>query len=138
MSRWRVTCDAINPHVKPVDEANRWETGFLGSHIQHMYDNSDEKSLWRMKLVEEVLADGTIYIYQGWSRPDKEDSFVYVGLPDRDYKSGQIILPPQPGRVFCVFVCHEGTIDHWAWRGSDESNQPKDISGDLIWSRNHK
>jgi len=138
MARWLLTFHAIDPAA--LDK--RWETGVPEWLYRHFRNQGHEKAIARLLLVREVLEGGTIDLYGGWSRPDKEDCFVYVGCPNRDFKS-LTIETPAPKKMgkkmgFLVFVLPDGTIDEWTWRLLDEEggNRPIGVTGELIWSLN--
>jgi hypothetical protein len=127
--------DAIDPK-NPPDK--RWKVGLPEWLIHQQQIHGHEKAMARLRLVLEVLQEGTTRLYEGWSRPGKEDKcFVYVGRPDRDYKSHRIETPPPPGMVFLIFVLEDGTIDDWTWRktSAKDADSPEGVSGRLIWSR---
>lgn len=131
MSRWFLQFDAINP-ANPED---RWKTGIHQAHYRRLQVHGHEKALARIMLVNDVLTEGTLRIYGGWSRPDKDDCFVYVGRPTREFKSLSIETPPPPGMVFLVFVLPDGTVDDWNWRPcQDNSDEPQGVEGELIWT----
>ena len=116
MARWLLTFHAIDPTA--LDK--RWKTGIPERLFQHIRNHGHEKAIARLVLVREVLEGGTGALYRGWSRPDKEDSFVYVGRPSRDFKSLSIETPAPKEMGFLVFVLPDGTIDEWTWRQLDE------------------
>ncbi|MHC4398390.1 MAG: hypothetical protein ACYTG0_01780 [Planctomycetota bacterium] len=134
MARWLLTFRAIDPNA--LDK--RWDTGVPERLYRQIQHHGHEKALARLVLVQEVLERDTHSLYGGWSRPDKEDCFVYVGCPNRDFKSLTIETPPPPGMGFLVFVLPDGTIDEWTWRQFDEEggNRPSGVTGELIWSLN--
>ncbi len=134
MARWQFTFRAIDP--KALDK--HWETGIPERLFQHIRHHGHEKAVARLVLVREVLEGGTIALYRGWPRLDKEDCFVYVGRPSRDYKSLTIDTPAPKGMGFLVFVLPDGTIDEWTWRQLDEEGEhrPDGVKGELIWSLN--
>ena len=134
MARWQVTFDAIDPRAPD----KHWQTGIPERLVRHIRNHGHEKALARLLLVKEVLEGGTIAIYEGWSRPDKEDCFVYVGAPSRDRRSLTIDTPAPKSMGFLVFVLPDGTIDEWTWRRLDEEGEyrPNGVTGELIWSLN--
>jgi hypothetical protein len=134
MARWLLTVEAIDP----TDVEQRWETGVPEGLYRALQRAGHEKAIARLYLVREVLAGGTTHTYRGWCRPDKDDCFVYVRRPDRDFKSLTIETPPPKGMVFLVFVLPDGTIEEWTWRpvAENETDRPDGVTGELIWSRN--
>lgn len=133
MARWLLTFEAIDPR----NLEGRWKTGILEKHYRKLTNQGHEKSVTRIVLVDEVLSSGTKCLYCGWSRPDKEDSFVYVGKPAHDFKSLSIETPAPPGMVFLVFVLPDGTVDEWTWRRIAAGNyEPDGVDGELIWRAN--
>ena len=134
MARWLLTFHAIDPAA--LDK--RWKTGVPERLYRHIQNHGHEKAIARLRLVQEVLEGGTLSLFRGWSRPEKEDCFVYVGLPSRDFKSLTIDTPAPKQMGFLVFVLPDGTIDEWTWRPLDEEggNQPIGVTGELIWSLN--
>jgi len=131
MARWKVEIPAIDP--KDTD-GPRWTVGIHEKLLKSMTENGHVQKIARLRCVKQVLED-TRLIAQGWSRPDKEGCFVYCGLPDTDYKSLTIEVPPPPGMLFLVFVLPDGTIDDWAWRKADanDGTRPEDIKGEIVW-----
>jgi len=133
MARWFVSFQAINPK----DLATCWEVGVSERHYRSLQNHGHEKAIARLMLVKEVLKGGTIEIYSGWSRPDKQDCFVYTGRPRRDFRSLRIETPPDKRLIFLVFVLPDGEIDEWTWRClAEDGKRPEGVSGDLIWSVN--
>lgn len=133
MARWLISFEAIDPN----DLHGRWKVGISEKHYTKLRHSGHEKALARTLLVGEVLSEGTKRIYRGWSRPDKEDSYVYVGAPKRDRKSLSIETPAPPGMVFLVFVLPDGTVDEWTWRRIAAGDyEPEGVSGELIWQAN--
>lgn len=130
-TRWKVTFDAINPS----DLKGHWEIGISPAHIDRLKVHGHEAPLARILLVRYVVAERPLMLFGGWSRPEMEDCYVYAGLPDRDYQSRTIEMPPPPGMMFLVFVERDGTIDHWTWRSSTDG-MPDGIKGVLLWSAN--
>jgi hypothetical protein len=132
MARWLLPFRAINP--KNLDSS--WEIGVSERHYRYIQNHGHEKQIARLVLVQEVLEGGTVNLYKGWSRPEKEDSFVYEGRPTRDFKSLTIETPAPVGLVFLVFVLPDGEVDEWTWRPltEDGGKQPDGIKGALIWS----
>lgn len=134
MARWFFAIEAIDP----TDVAQRWETGIQEQLYRRLQNSGHEKAIARLYLVNDVLSGGTTHIYRGWSRPGMDECFVYVGCPDRDFKSLSIETPPPKGMVFLVFVLKDGTINDWTWRplAEDEEDRPQGVTGELIWSKN--
>lgn len=137
-SRWLLNFQAIDPK-DPTSKT--WRVGVQERKYRSAQHHGHEKEIARLMLVREVLEGGTIQLYEGWSRPDKEeDCYVYVGNPEGDYRSLSIQTPAPPRSFFLVFVLNDGTIDHWTWRKMAEREDgvevPKDVTGKLIWSQN--
>jgi hypothetical protein len=133
MSRWLLSFLGIDPHVPPSE----WEMGLDEGYFRYLQHKGHEKAIARLLLVEQVLNGGTVRIYRGWCRPDKEDCFVYVGYPNVDYKSRTITTPAPPNMAFLVFVLPDGTISDWTWRPLESEGQhtPQGLTGELIWER---
>ena len=131
MSRWLYSFQAIDPK----DPSKQWEIGVPEWLFSEYRKHSHNVKLARLALVDEIFPSGTTRIYGGWSRPDKDDCFVYEGRPERDYRNIRIEVPPPPGMAFLVFVLPCGTIDDWTWRplNDDENNLPEGMSGEIIW-----
>jgi len=133
-TKWKVEFNAIDPKDAP---RARWKVGVPEWLYKRQQIHGHEKELARLRLVLEVLQEegGTKRLYEGWSRPGKEDCYVYVGRPNRDYKSLRIETPPPPGMIFLIFVLSDGTIDGWTWRKArpDDPNGPLGVTGKLIW-----
>jgi hypothetical protein len=134
MARWKVRFRAIDP--RNLD--GRWEVGVSDRHFRCLQNYGHEKQIARLVLVREVLEGATCNLYRGWSRPDKEDCYVYEGRPAHDFKSLTIETPVKEGMAFLVFVLPDGEIDEWTWRflTEDGGNRPDGIRGELIWSAN--
>ena len=56
----------------------------------------------RIMLIPEVVRRPRI-VLRGWRREGFEQGLIYVGRPERDYRSPTIETPPPKGMVFCVF-----------------------------------
>ncbi len=97
-------------------------------------ENGHSVKFVRTLLVKQVL-DATTAIFAGWSSPDRDTCWVYVGEPTNDYRSATIEAPPQKERVFLVFVLPDGTIDDWGWRAwrQDDHGLPEEVKGELVW-----
>ncbi|HVA47426.1 MAG TPA: hypothetical protein VNH11_13740 [Pirellulales bacterium] len=135
-TRWSVTFQAICPD-NPTKKT--WDVGVAERFFSLLRTQGDTAKLARLLLVQEVLEPGgTERLYQGWSRADTDDCFVYVGLPKHDMKSLTIETPPPVAMLFLVFVQPDGTIDHWTWRPCSEDDPmcPSDVKGTLIWPQN--
>ncbi len=130
MSRWRYSFQAINPR----DQSEQWEVGVPEWLFRKLQQSGDGKNIMRLALVHDVLSGGTIRIHKGWSRPGKDDCFVYEGRPERDYKNAAIETPPPPNMVFLVFVLPCGSIDEWTWRPltEDDDQLPEGMSGTIL------
>ncbi len=133
MSRWKYQFTTRHPR----DRESKWQVGVSEELCRNFVKNGHDKSHARLMLVREVLEECLLAIYSGWSRPDKEDCFVYVGNPKSDWHklSPQICVPAPPGMVFLVFVLGDGTVDNWTWRKHADGCPwaPNDITGELIW-----
>lgn len=132
MSRWIYEFSAIDPR----DHSRTWTVGIQERHYRTLQHHGHEKHIARLLLVKETL-DDPIRLYQGWSRQDKDDCYVYAGLPAHDFRSLSIELPPPPNQFFLVFVLPGGTIDEWNWRSLDEitPDLPQGVEGEVIWQR---
>ena len=130
-SRWIIEFDAID---SSNPEGSAWKVGIAPALLDVLRTNSHTVKLMRIMLVKEVLI-GPCAIFGGWSRPEKDDCFVYAGRPNRDYRGKQIETPPPPGMIFLVFVLPDGTIDDWSWRRvlEDDPGLPQGISGRMLW-----
>jgi hypothetical protein len=110
-----------SPVFKARDPRNpdrgQWTVGVAPAHFQKLRVAGDEARLARLILVREVLEGGTTHLYEGWCRPDMDDDcFVYVGRPQRDFRSLSIETPSPKGHAFLVFILRGGTTDLWTWR----------------------
>ena len=134
MARWLLSFEAISPLNPDV----QWTVGVSDWHYRNLRNHGHEKQIARLMLLREVLEGGTVKIYKGWCRPEKDDCFVYEGHPARDYKSLTINTPSPGGMVFIVFVLPNGEVDDWTWRfvAEDGGSRPDGINGELIWSAN--
>jgi hypothetical protein len=132
MGRWQLTFTTISTRTS----SGVWEVGVHEAHIKWLRNRGHGAPLARLVLVREVLAD-PLSVFEGWSRPDKEDCFVYVGDPKYDYHSPSIQTPAPPNFLFLVFILPDGTIDFWTWRARapGSNNIPEDVKGRLIWTR---
>jgi hypothetical protein len=133
MSRWFYSWEARLPS-KPDEET--WSVGIHREKFQLLYSQNDTISLARLVCVGQTLED-TRVIVEGWSRPGKDDCFVYIGRPTRDYRRPTIETPAPPGMLFVVFVLPDGTIDYWRWRQQSEADPevPQGIEGKILWRR---
>jgi hypothetical protein len=132
MGRWQVTFTTISPRPSEGD----WEVGVHESHIKHHQHHGHQAPLARLVLVQDVLSN-PLSVFEGWSRPEKEDCYVYVGDPKTDFHSLTIQKPAPPNYLFLVFILPDGTIDLWNWRARapGTTNIPEDVRGKLIWDR---
>ena len=135
-TRWFFSLEAVDPR-NPAD--SRWTVGVPEWLYRVKQRKGDERAIARLRLVREVLQGGTVSLYEGWSRPGKDDCcYVYVGKPDRDLKSPSIVTPPPKGMLFLVFILPDGTVDEWIWRHHSEQEGEEDIpmgvNGRLLWS----
>src|ERR1700735_115570 len=97
--RWLLQFDAVDP--KNIEQT--WETGITEVLFRKIQRSGHEARLARIELIEDVLGrEGIRKIYSGWSRPDKDDCFVFVGRPDHDHRSLTIHVPPPPKMAFLV------------------------------------
>lgn len=130
-TRWKIEFDARSP-----DNPDReiWKVGIAPNLLDTLQKQGHAVKQARILLVRDVL-DDTREIYQGWSRPDTDDCFVYVGDPGHDYRGSTIEVPPPPRMVFLVFVLRDGTIDDWNWRPvkADDPTMPEGVNGRRIW-----
>ena len=110
-TRWLLTYHAIDPN----NLGGSWEVGVPENLYRKLQNNGHEKAMGRLFVVGDVLQGGTLQLRKGWSRPGKEDCFVYLGLPTRDFKSLTIRTPAPKGMVFLVFVGSDGTISAGAY-----------------------
>lgn len=134
MSRWFVSFSARSPQ-SPDDET--WEIGISERKFRMLREKGHDVRLSRIILIEDTLNDTSI-VYEGWSRPGKEDCYVYVGTPERDFRGPQIQVPAPPDMLFLVFVMASGEIDYWNWRrkSEDDPSQPEGVEGGtIIWPR---
>jgi hypothetical protein len=131
-SRWLLPFDAVDP--KNTDST--WGIGIAEALYRKIQRSGHEAKLARIELIDDVVGRaGLVRLYGGWSRPTKDDCFVYVGRPDRDHRSLTIHVPPPPEMAFLVFVMEDGTIDEWTWRpAKPKTLEPDGVSGDLIWA----
>ncbi len=130
-TRWKIEFEARLPS-NPDQET--WKVGIAPSLVETLQKQGHAVKQARILLVRDVLGD-TRGIFQGWSRPDTDDCFVYAGNPEHDYRSLSIEVPPQPNMIFLVFVLRDGTIDDWNWRRRDPEDPtiPTGITGRRIW-----
>lgn len=132
MGRWQLSFTTISARASETV----WEVGVHESYIKHLRHHGHESPLARLVLVQEVLA-APLSIFEGWSRPDKENCYVYVGDPKVDFHSLTIQKPAPPNCLFLVFILPDGTIDLWTWRARapGSTNIPEEVKGRLIWQR---
>lgn len=137
-TRWVLTFAAINPRMPE----STWQVGIAERRYRLHQHKGNGKALGRIFLIGEILQGGTAGVRRGWSRPGKDDCFVYWGFPKSDYKSLNITTPAPKGMAFCVFVLDDGTIDEWTWRPVTEvegvEGCPDGVNGELIWPQNKK
>jgi hypothetical protein len=131
MGRWFLDFSAMDP--RNVDKS--WKVGIREDYYRRLQHHGHQK-LVRLILVQETF-DDPVRLYRGWSRPDKDDCYVYIGSPKHDYRSVSIETPPPPRQLFLVFVRPDGTIDDWMWREHVENapETPTGVNGELIWQR---
>lgn len=132
LSRWKYTFRA---QATTTQTASAVEYGVHEGLIRSLITNGHSVKFARLILVETTLAQPSCII-KGWGRPDKEDCWVYVGHPTKDYRSASIETPAPPDMVFLVFVLPDGTVDDWGWRPKDinQPTMPKDVKGEIVWS----
>lgn len=130
-TRWKIEFEARLPS-NPDQET--WKVGIAPSLLEILQKQGHAVKQARIFLVRDVLGD-TREIFQGWSRPDTDDCFVYVGNPGYDYRGPTIQVPSPPKMVFLVFVLRDGTIDDWNWRPlkADDLTMPEGVNGRRIW-----
>ena len=136
-TRWLLSFHAIDP----TNFSASWEVGIPNKLYRLLQNKGHDKAIGRLHVIGDVLQGGTLQIHEGWSRPDREDCYVYLGRPDRDFKSLTIETPAPKGMAFLVFVMEDGTIDEWTWRRIAEERDgliiPDGVKGEVIWSQNH-
>ena len=76
-NRWKIDFDARKPS-NPEQET--WKVGIASSLLEALQKHGHAVKQARILLVKEVLGD-TREIFQGWSRPDTEECYVYAGSP---------------------------------------------------------
>jgi hypothetical protein len=132
VEKWGYACQAFNPESKSTRAV-----GIKGNVIQTLVKQGHVAKLARLALVKEVLKE-PVKIVEGWNRPNTDKHLVYIGNPDKDYRSGSIVTPPPPDLDFVVYIMEDGTIDDWNWRksGGSDSELPEGIEGVLKWSKN--
>jgi hypothetical protein len=130
-TRWKIEFDARLPS-NPDHET--WKVGIASSLLNTLQKQGHAVKQARILLVQDVLGD-TREIFQGWSRPDTDDCFVYTGSPRYDCRGPTIQVPPPRNMVFLVFVLRDGTIDDWNWRPlkPGDATVPEGINGRRIW-----
>jgi hypothetical protein len=130
-TRWKIEFDARLPS-NPDQET--WKVGIAPSLLETLQKKGHAVKQARILLVRDVL-DDTSEIFQGWSRPETDDCFVYTGNPGCDYRGPTIQVPPPPNMIFLVFVLRDGTIDDWNWRPlkADDPTMPEGVNGRRIW-----
>jgi hypothetical protein len=131
MADWEISFKAIDPRFA----LGRWNTGVSGRLLRLLRQQGHDARLARLVLVREVLCESPLEIRRGWSRYAMEDCFVYVGMPNRDFRRLTIETPPPPGSVFLVFVLEDGTIDEWNWRALIDG-YPEGVDGAVLWTPN--
>ncbi len=135
-NRWLLEFEAIDPRNPPDD---KWSVGVPEWLYRQQQIHGHEKQSARLWLVADVLQGETRRLYEGWSRPGKDDDcYVYAGRPGRDFKSRTIETSPPKRMVFLIFVLPDGSIDDWTWRPCTDSDadSPSGVNGRLIWSLN--
>ena len=130
-TRWKIEFDARLPS-NPDQET--WKVGIAPSLCDTLQKRGHVVKQARILLVRNVL-DDTREIFQGWSRPDTDDCFVYTGNPGYDCRGPTIEVPPPAKIIFLVFVLRDGTIDDWNWRPlkADDPTLPEGVNGRRIW-----
>ena len=130
-TRWKIEFEARSP--SNPDKAT-WKVGIASDLLALLQKKGHTVRQARILLVGEVLRE-TRTIFEGWSRPNKDDCFVYAGNPERDYRGPTIETPSSPGMIFLVFVLPDGTIDEWNWRKVTvgDPSRPEGIKGRKIW-----
>jgi hypothetical protein len=68
-TRWAIAFEAMDPK----DTAHKWQVGISGDAYQRIRHSGHEKQVARLRLVREVLVSGTLRLYEGWSRPGKDE-----------------------------------------------------------------
>lgn len=130
--RWIITFTAIDPH----DPKKTWEVGLFEQRLKMLTRQGHDSKLAQLRLVEEILEKGgTERLYGGWSRPQTDDCFVYVGRPKSNWTSLTIETPAPTNCLFLVFVLADGTIADWTWRpcSDDDPFCPSGVTGELQW-----
>lgn len=136
MSRWQVDFTTLSP----FDGFKRtWAVGVLEKYVQCLRHKGHAAPLARLLLVEKTL-DQPVAIIEGWSRPDKDDCYVFIGSPSLDYRSLTIETDAPPNSLFLVFILPDGTIDHWNWRHKAPGSAvlPEDMKGQMVWEKTRK
>ena len=85
-TRWRIEFVTRYPSA-PNSET--WKVGIFQSKLDILQKYGHTAKQARILLVKEVLTEPQ-GIFQGWSRPDTDRCFVYVGNPGHDYHSPTI------------------------------------------------
>lgn len=132
-TRWIIDFEALDPK-SPM--GGTWLVGVFEWRLKLLQSRGHDAKRAQLRLVQETLEDGgTERIYGGWSRPDMDNCFVYVGRPTHNWTSLTIETPAPPNRLFLVFVSPDGTISDWGWRdrSDDDPLRPADVKGTLIW-----
>ncbi len=134
MSRWFIAFSARKPDDP---EGSKWEIGIQERRFRRLQEQGHTVPLGRILLVRDTL-ENTVSIIGGWSRPDKDDCFAYVGRPSRDFRGATIETPAPPGMLFVVFVLPDGEIEHWTWRRQSEGDPdvPEGMGEKVIWRQN--
>jgi hypothetical protein len=131
---WERSKIEFNARLPSNTDQETWKVGIAPSLLETLQKQGHAVKQARILLVRDVFGD-TREIFQGWSRPDTDDCFVYVGNPGHDYRGPTIEIPSPPNMIFLVFVLRDGTIDDWNWRPlkADDLTMPEGVNGRRIW-----
>jgi len=131
MQQWAYTLEILDPRN---NNGGTWKVGVAKSKISLLSDKGHLVKAYRLRLVEEVLSEPQCVIC-GWSRPDTDGCYVYVGQPESDWHGPAIEVPAPPNKLFVVFLFSDGTIDDWNWRdkSAEDPAIPAGLDGKVIW-----